>query len=194
MRSIVTEVFKYSELSPDAQSRAREWFRQGLEFDTEFVIKDAQMIGEMLGVEFATCRGSSRARPSIYWSGFWSQGDGACFDGSWSYAKGSTRAIREHAPRDAELHRIADALQRAARVSFYSVSASCTVTRGNNMRVSCDDCTREVEDVISQALQDFAHWIYRQLETEYDYQTSDDQVSEMIEANGYEFDETGKPV
>ncbi len=62
------------------------------------------------------------------------------------------------------------------------------------MRVSCDDCEREVEDVISQALRDFAHWIYRQLETEYDYQTSDDQISEMIEANEYEFDETGAPV
>lgn len=39
----------------------------------------------------------------------------------------------------------------------------------------------------------FADWIYRQLETEYDYQNSDEQVDESIIANEYEFTEEGKP-
>ncbi len=42
-----------------------------------------------------------------------------------------------------------------------------------------------------ELLRDFAHWIYRQLEQEWDYQNTDEQVDESIQANEYEFDEDG---
>jgi len=60
-----------------------------------------------------------------------------------------------------------------------------------------DDRWRDIgstEDDIKKALRDFADWIYRQLEREYEYQTSDEQADEAIRANGYTFTEYGKRV
>jgi hypothetical protein len=48
-----------------------------------------------------------------------------------------------------------------------------------------------VEDDVTELMRDFARWIYRALEREYDYQNSDEAVDEMIRANGYEFEEDG---
>ena len=52
---------------------------------------------------------------------------------------------------------------------------------------------REVigEDDANQIVSDFADWIYRALETEYDYLMSDECVEGDIRANEYEFDEDG---
>lgn len=194
MRIVETRLFKYSELCPDAQSRAREWWRgcaAGDNWFSESVIEDAQRIGEILGISFDIERGS-KSKPAIYWSGFASQGDGCAFDAEWSYAKGSTRKIREYAPLDSVLHRIADDLQRAARISFYRCSARTGVSRGNNMHVETYDAAPRVEDDIDSALQDFAHWIYCALESEYEYSMSDDTVAENIECNEYEFTEEGE--
>ena len=47
------------------------------------------------------------------------------------------------------------------------------------------------EDDIRQLMRDFADWIYKQLESAYEWDNSDDVVSENIVANGYEFDENG---
>jgi len=44
---------------------------------------------------------------------------------------------------------------------------------------------------IDQIIIDINHAIYKSLEAEYEYQTSDEQVEESIRANGYEFDEFG---
>ena len=42
------------------------------------------------------------------------------------------------------------------------------------------------------ALRDLARWLYRQLEREYEYQTSDAVVDEAIIANGYTFTNSGR--
>lgn len=197
MRIVETQVFKYSELSESAKSAARDWWRTAGADDNYFsesIIEDAQRIAEIIGVSFDTRRGS-KAEPAIYWSGFCSQGDGASFSGEWSYSKGSTRAIRDYAPLDSELHKIADALQRAARVSFYRCSARVTVSghysHSGTMSAEWYECSDSAGEDIEQALRDFADWIYRALEAEYDYSMSDDTVAENIECNEYEFTEEG---
>lgn len=40
---------------------------------------------------------------------------------------------------------------------------------------------------VIEALRDLARWLYRQLEREYDYLTSDEAVDEAILANEYSF-------
>jgi bacillopeptidase F (M6 metalloprotease family) len=47
-------------------------------------------------------------------------------------------------------------------------------------------------DAITQALRDLAHWLYRQLQREYDYLTSNEAVDESIEANEYTFTAEGR--
>lgn len=54
------------------------------------------------------------------------------------------------------------------------------------------DATVDAEESVIEALRDLARWLYRQLEREYDYLSSDEVVDEVIAANGYTFTETGR--
>ena len=108
-------VYKFDELNDSAKENARQWFRESSagDDDTSCTYEDAATCGDILGIDLRTrsvklMGGGTRLEPCIYYSGFSSQGDGACFEGSYAYAKGSTKKIREHAPQEAELHRIAD--------------------------------------------------------------------------------------
>ena len=51
--------------------------------------------------------------------------------------------------------------------------------------------TDDAEDSVTEALRDLARWLYRQLEQEYSYQTSDEVVGEAMEVNEYMFTEAG---
>lgn len=212
MRTIQTQVFKYSELSEHAKSKARDWWRNtscGDNFFAEHVYDYAAEIGAIMGIDLCQTRkqrvdGSPIYTPTIYYSGFWSQGDGACFESTYRYKKGALSALRKHV-NDPELLRICKALQDAQSKYFYRLQASTKHSghyyHSGCMRVSVDYIgdyvdreTDKGEDEITQALRDFADWIYAQLESAYDYENSDDNVAEVIEMNEYEFTEDGEIV
>jgi hypothetical protein len=209
MRTIEKTLYKYSELSESAQEKAREWYRSasaGDEFYAECVYDDAATMADILGIDLRQTRktkmeGSHSYEPTIYYSGFWSQGDGACFKGDYRYKPGASAAIRQAAPTDTELHRIADALQAVQKRYFYALRASCTHP-GHYMHSGCmrvevehsQDSYRDIGDAesdITQLMRDFADWIYAQLENAYEWDNSDNVVSENIIANEYEFDDAG---
>ena len=209
MRVVETNVFQYDELDDRAKERAREWYSRHVfedSCDWEFVYEEAVRVAEILGIEISTSpvrlmSGKSRQETDIYFSGFWSQGDGACFEGTYRYAKGATKKIRQYAPQDKELHRIADELQAVQRKHFYHLIASMNHT-GHYCHSGCmsvevehnEDRYRDIgdaEEEITQLMRDFADWIYERLSDEYDYQTSDEAVEEAIRAHEYEFDENG---
>jgi len=52
--------------------------------------------------------------------------------------------------------------------------------------------TADAEETVIEALRDLARWLYRQLEREYDYLSSDEAVDETIIANDYTFTEPGR--
>jgi hypothetical protein len=54
------------------------------------------------------------------------------------------------------------------------------------------DMTADADDAVTEALRDLASWLYRQLEREYEYQTSDAVIDEAIGANDYSFTESGR--
>jgi hypothetical protein len=192
---------KFNELTDDAKDKAREWWRTDLPFDTDHITDDAADIAAMFGLDIRQTPKNSRRVPTVYWSGFWNQGDGASFDGSYKYKAGGLKAVKAHAPKDETLHRIVQRLQEVQRRYFYGLSARAKqsgrychemtmgidVTHWHDHEVECED-----EDEVIDCLRDFARWIYRQLEVEYDYQNSDEVVDEMLIANEYEFDEDGK--
>lgn len=186
----------------------REWYREGaLDYDWwEFVYEDAAHIAELLGIELRQkpvklMNGKTRYDPCIWFSGFYSQGDGACWEGTYSYKKGSVAAIKQYAPQDKELHRIAEWLFDIQRKRFYRVTAS--VKHGGHYYHSyCMDIDVDVDggynindagvaDEVRQLLRDFADWIYKRLEEENDWLLSDECVDDTIRANEYEFDEDG---
>jgi hypothetical protein len=209
-RIVETAVYTLSELSEDGRDKARAWYRETAFCDDwyDFVYEDFKIICSLLGVQLKTrsvllCGGGTRSKPCIYFSGFWSQGDGACFEALYAYEKDATRKIRAHASQDTELHAIADALQAAQQRNFYQLRAAIT-HRGRYYHEYCmaisverdspvfQDITTGAEDAIIEALRDLARWLYRQLEREYVYQTSDAAVDEAIIANGYTFTESGR--
>lgn len=191
MRIMEVRLFTFDELSDAAKEKARQSYREGaLDYEWyDFVYDDAKRVGKILGIEI----------DKIWFSGFWSQGDGACFEGSYSYAKESSKRIREYAPQDTTLHGIADNLVKAQKPQFYQLTANTTHSgryqHSGCMRVNvehADDPYRDIDsDSIVDELRGFADWVYSQLETEYEYLMSDECVDESILANGYEFDESG---
>jgi hypothetical protein len=199
MRTETRTIFKFDELpSEAAKEKARAWYRhasEGDDFWQEYVIEDAIQCAEIIGIEIGKCRHS--ARPAVYFSGFWSQGDGASFEGRYTYKKGAAKAIRQHAPQDAELHRIADKLQTLQKRIFYrgvfDVTQSGRYCHETTMRVEWTEyCPEDLADDILEALRDFARWIYRRLEAEYEYCNSDEAIEENMMANEYEFDADGE--
>lgn len=196
---ITKQVFQFAELSEAAKENAREWWREAGQHDEWWhcTVDDAKTCAALLGVDI----------DRVYFSGFSSQGDGACFEGSYRYAKGWRKALRSHVGGDSlkELEEIGEALQQAQKAVFYGATAS-TWQSGHYMHSGCMtvsvdveehprggywDDTSAVEEGITDALRLLADWIYSQLEREYDYLNSDDAVEESIEANDYEFDVNG---
>ncbi|MEO5322856.1 antitoxin of toxin-antitoxin stability system [Mesorhizobium sp. CC13] len=207
---IETTVYRLDELSDAAKVKARDWYREGaVDHDWyEFVYEDFQRICAILGVALKTIPvrlygGGTRQKSCIWFSGFWSQGDGACFEGQYRYAAGAVRKIRDHAPKDTELHRIAAALQAVQRRNFFQLHAGivhrdryyheyCMAIAVERDSPSYQEMTADAEETVIEALRDLARWLYRQLEREYDYQTSDAVVDEAILANGYTFTANGR--
>ena len=95
-RIVETTVFHLDELSERARDAARAWYREASRCDDwhECVFDDFEAICAILGVRLKTRSvrlfgGGTRQKPCIWFSGFASQGDGACFEGSYGFAKGA---------------------------------------------------------------------------------------------------------
>ena len=196
MRIMKTKVYTFDELSDEAKEKARSWWREGgLDYewyDGEY--EDFTTIAGFMGIEVE----------HIYFSGFWSQGDGACFEGNYRYEKGGVKKLLEYAPQDKELNQIIETLAEAQKKNFYQIygtikhqghyyhynSMDITLNRENN-RGEEIPMVDDAEDTITEAFRDLAKWLYRNLETQYDYLNSDEQVDETIRINDYEFTEDG---
>ena len=199
-------LYKFDELPPVAQQHALENQArfESEYFDPEFVYDDAATIADLFGLDIRQTRktrmnGDIHYEPTIYYSGFWSQGDGACFEGSYSYKAGALKAVKEYASEDKELHRIVKTLQGIQKKNFYQLTAKCDTGyyyHSGCMSVDVErqdekEMTADAEEGVKEFLRDFADWIYKQLKNEYDYRTSEEGCREAIGANDYEFTEKG---
>ena len=207
---ICTPVYQFPELSDAAKEKARSWYRELGPYDDwwDAVHDDFERICVILGVRLKTTPvrlmgGGTRQKPCIWFSGFWSQGDGASWEGYWAHAKGAAKLIRNYAPLDTTLHGIADRLQAIQRRNFYQLSAEATHRgRYSHEYTMSVDVTRDsptwqaptegAEETVTEALRDLARWLYRQLEAEYDHLTSDDATEEGIIVNEYTFTGAGQ--
>lgn len=202
-------VYQFDELSDKAKEKARQWYASSVfsdSYDWEFVYEDAARMAEILGIDLRQrpvklVGGGTLYKPAIFFSGFWSQGDGACFEGDYRYKPGALKAIKTAAPNDTDLHSIAKQLQQVQARHFYKLRATMRHS-GHYYHSGCmsvdvahyDDNYRDIgsaEEDIRQLMRDFADWIYDQLKKEYNWLTSDEQVEESIRANEYTFDEDG---
>lgn len=202
-----TGSYSFTELGPKAKRKAlddaRDWYVDTGWWDCTY--EDA--------VECAKCLGIEVEQRDIEFSGFWSQGDGASFSGHYIPRADAVQAIKAHAPLDEVLLKLAQRLgvvqtavklQAGAMLSC-SVSQSSRYSHSGTMRVSdvvftpdlpdipydADDDFIDQSDEIQDVLRAFADWIYKQLEAEYDYLTSDEYIAENLAHGDYLFDGDG---
>jgi hypothetical protein len=211
MRIMETKVYKFSELSPEAKEKARDWYRETA-FDYDWwdaVYEQVVASGEALGIRFKQrhvplMNGRSRTEPCIWFSGFASQGDGACFEGTYAYLAGWRKKLEEYWGKTtipADLLEIGESLQAVQKAARWSLTASVAhVGRYYHENSVSIHVTSELEvkdfgdkvTLLEEALRDFCRWIYKRLEREYDWLNADEQVDESMEANEYEFTENGR--
>ena len=203
MKTKTIEIFTFDELSDKAKEKAREWWRNGFEFDPFF--DSFQAAARILGIDFEYSR-THRAGPNIMWSGFWAEGDGASFTGGYTFAPGCSEAIRAEFPQDEKLHAIADELtvmqSRLRLLESKTLTGKITqrdnrYVHSNTMDATAYDANGDereipVSDEFRDLMRDFADWIYTSLEEQYESDTSDEYMSEMLGLNGYEFTEDGE--
>ena len=187
MRIIETKVFLFDELS-EAKEKARDWYRYasaGDNFFSECVIEDAKQLARLIGINIE----------NIYFSGFSSQGDGACFTGTLAYEKGAVAAVKKYAPTDTAWLNLAQQWQAAQAKTFYKargqVSHHGNYSHENSTHFDWYECNEEQADELSEVARDIMRHIYTELAKEYDWYNDDAQIDEAILANGYEFTEEG---
>ena len=202
VETIEKRVFTFDELDDSAKEEARNWWRQCETevFDTEYMYEDFARVAKILGIIFdmrsvPLMGGGTRADPKIFWSGFSSQGDGACFEGRYAYTKNIRKSIKEYAPEDSTLYNIAAELFEIQRKNFYRLTAHihhrghyyhsgymcCDVYRGEEY------ADAETAGTLTALLRAFADWMYRALERDYDYRMANENVDESLRINEYEF-------
>ncbi len=207
---IETIVYTYEELSKAAQDAAKDWYRALGPHDGwwQAVYEDFAMICDCIGIHLKTrLRNPTSQRqyhePCVWFTGFWNQGDGACFEATWRYARGGSLAIRAHAPQDRVLHDIADRLQDVQRRNIYQLTGDIahqgrychahamviTVERDSSIG---QPPTEDAETAVAGAMRDLARWLYTQLEAEHEHITSESEIAAAIIANEYTFTVSGR--
>ena len=180
MRTIETTAYKFNELSESAQQSAHEKYG----FDDVDLSLTVSCFTELLEkIGFSNIK--------IYYSGFWSQGDGASFTGQYTYKKGFLKAVK----RDwgnTELHAILDQLQAVQKDDNYTLTSDI-YQRGHYVHENTMYDNHD-NDLLDNVWRSLAQWMYSTLEKAYEYQISFEVFSETAEANAWEFTENGEMV
>ncbi len=201
MTTKTINLYTFSELSDEAKNRARSWFRQASgddSFWSESVIDDAKEQASLMGFNVS----------DVYFSGFSSQGSGACFTGEWNAKNFQPNKVADgwgESDATAQIKRIGSGFEEFSReypnlqvkISHRdrycherSVDYDFYLRDENGYDVDWPESFNEKD--FKEACVDLFKWIYRQLEKEYEYQNDDEQVDESILANSYTFLESGK--
>jgi len=208
MKTISIPVYTFDELTPAAKERARDWWRScstGDELDLSEPIEQ----GQLLGFTFNERNGS----PSVMYSGFACQGDGACFEGTWKADDCQADKVADgwgDSPATEKLKGIAATFGRIAKLYpdasfsvshsgryYHEYSTDFDFERFPDDETGDDwpaDKQAEYEaatDELKEESRAFMKWIYRQLESDYEWFNSDECVDENILCNDYLFTAEG---
>lgn len=174
MRTVRTKVYKFSELSKSAKEKAVEKLYD-INTDSEWwdlTVDDET--GKLIEQGFNDAK--------IMFSGFSSQGDGACFTCS-------------SIDFDKFLNGKYKGLDIGANITHrwrHYFATSTTVNLNIEGDGLCDDDYNEIEKAIEDERERLGNDIYRTLEKEYQYLRNDQAISQTIEANEYEFTKDGE--
>jgi hypothetical protein len=189
-------MLKYEELSQERKEKELCRWQETSEFCPDFTIDKEKELLELVGISVN----------KIYFSGFHSQGDGACFTGYYRYRKGWKKALQEqfkHNIIPEETLALGQALQDIQKKYFYTLAINLKHS-GNYYHENCIYFTigdiwdryltfsRAEEEDIAQPFKEYMQYIYSSLEEEYTYQQSEQSFAEYCECNDIEFEEEGE--
>jgi len=206
MRALSINVYKYEELADEAKEKViTEQRNVNVRFNDWFeLIVDAWKCSLEEFAFFA---------PRIYFSGFYSQGDGACFECDSIYSDRLFESVRVEIDTFSKEFQEVFKTQEEALFNFMENYVSFTIE--TSIHRYCHENTRYIDwdihsdeekakyfekfiDEIGEWLEEkrktFCKEIYQQLEEEYEEQTSDDSVIYTVSSNEYEFLEDGRLV
>lgn len=164
---------KYDDLSPEARDHAFNYWRNQPLCDDWFdsVYDGFREDLALLGIEV----------DEMYFTGFWSQGDGASFSGRYTYRKGKVDL-------PADLAKIATRLRNLQRPRFYRVDGNITIAPSHYCHEMTMRFDYEDEDFL-ECFRDCARALYSRLESKYTYLTSREAFEKI--AADMDFDEDG---
>jgi hypothetical protein len=181
MKTIKREykVYSFGELTEEAQEKALETLRNiNVDYEDwhEPYIEDFREDMAKLGYIV----------DKVYYSGFWSQGDGASFTGSVD--------VREWL----KIKKLKSKYRKLLNADLYlkfNITQSGHYCHEMTMRIENagddDDTLYELEDLVLDEAREKARHLYKVLDDAYSESCSDAMVIETIEANAYTFLEDG---
>ena len=195
MRTVETKVYTFNELSDEAKQVAINNHREINAYDGwwEPIYEGLHDRAEQAGFEVQ----------DIYFSGFWSQGDGAMFTYS-GFNDGMLKSFVEQLDlSDADKVVIlsqADTCGKGIHRGHYYHEQSCdhynTLDSTNPDWEYATDLISQHDDAfdkyVIRTYKDLCRELYRDLEKYYEELTSDEAVEDMLINNEYEFTENGK--
>lgn len=183
-----TILYKFDELSAEAKERAISSFQDDenyLDYEWyEWTISDFKTILEFIGYYDITC----------YFSGFHSQGDGACFSARFSRNKRCLDKVKSLRV-DKKILDIVEQIQSEIPLhEEYKIKHSgrysheyCT----NVYYLGDNNKAEQIDERFLDLSRELMKILYKSLNEEYDYLTSSEAIIEYIKANDYEFTEDG---
>lgn len=197
-------LYTYDELSDKAKDRARQWWMEcrGPE-DFDSVVEDFKQICGIIGIEPKTHEvrlygGGTRQDPNIWWSVGYCQSDFAAFEGRYTYEAGCVAKIKAYAPQDECLHAIVKQLADIQKAHFYQLAADVTYSDYYGVQLEVSKLKDDWAGVGTEAYQELKEtfkrlnrWLYGLFREEDEYLSSDEYVTDAMEANGYTFREDG---
>jgi len=199
MREEIIKLYKFDELDPDIQEQVIDKHR-------EWNVDDSWWYESMIDCYTDELQKMGFNKVSIYFSGFSSQGDGAVFEcKSIDFDTILTTFIKENF-RDIYDWYMDGLIEFGFSIYRYSSMYSHERTARfeiDYIEVTTDDelTQKEYDDLVekySARINEFGNWmeewrydychkIYKELENDYEYQTSDEAIKESLIVNEYEF-------
>jgi hypothetical protein len=175
-------LYSFDELSKDQQAKALENCRH---INADMGLWEQGVIDEWK----EKLERQGFISPKIYYSGFWSQGDGACFSAEIDLPKflKGRRVATKYAKQIENYHK---------GVLTASITTSGHYRHEYSMNLDyCDEDnapSEELEALILEHAREQARAIYKALRASYDYDTSNEAIIDTIEANKLTFNYKGE--
>lgn len=187
-------VYKFAELSDKAKEKAREWWRRASAGDTYF----AEMPRENF-VTIAHALGWQTDQKKMFWSGFYSQGDGAQFEGDFKAERVDVSKLAGFLAADTKLADIANQFKLIAE-AFPQVEGSVKSSghycheMGTEFEEDFPTTTkgRAFAEVWKDQTRALMRWHWNELREAYEYEQADENIDDACIANDYDFTVDGE--